>query len=178
MPGHGEHLLSSLSSFNIHKTRPLCVLHKLSTAHTSSIPVSQALKQAPLCLPGPPLSTGLPKGTRLALQFLSASPGARHPCLSNSEGWLPGSARGAATRTLPEHLSRALLPPFCHLLALPSPTKCEPDKTKAQKLEAAQGHRSHHCNGSLFADRAGQGGPRPRWARVTVPPDIGPAFPS
>ena len=134
---------------------------------TSRIPVSQALTQAPLYLPGPPLSTRLPKGTRLALQFLSASPGARHPCLSASEdGFL--ALPGRTARTLPEHLlSRALLPPFCHLLALPSPTKCEPDKTKAQRS-----YRS--CPGSPLTQRqwlavsllreVGQGGPRPRWA--------------
>ena len=134
---------------------------------TSRIPVSQALKQAPLCPPGPPLSTGLPKGTCLALQFLSASPGARHPCLSTSEDGFP-ALPGHTARTLPKHLlSRALLPPFCHLLALPSPTKCEPDKTKAQRS-----HRS--CPGSPLTPlqwlavsllrEAGQGGSRPRWA--------------
>lgn len=135
------------SSFNIHKTRPLCVLHKLSTAPHPQVSTSQALKQAPLCLPGLYLHRTA-QGTRLALQLLSASPGARHPCLSNSEdGFL--ALPGRTARTLPEHLlSRALLPPFCHLLALPSPTKCEPDKTKAQRsYRRPRVTASHHCNG-------------------------------
>lgn len=138
------------SSFNIHKTRPLCVLHKLSTAPHLTYPRQPGPETGPsLCAyldPHSPQDCPREHAWLCSFCLPHQEPGTHVSPTLRMASWLCQDAQQGPCPSTSSAGRFCLLSVISWHYQVPpsvSLTKLRPREV----TEAAQGHCSHHCNG-------------------------------